>query len=63
IPAQGPNGGTYTFTDKYVFEDVSFTYWLVEEELTGRLLEYGPVTTFLGANVNQQRVFLPLLSK
>ncbi|MEZ4557793.1 MAG: SdrD B-like domain-containing protein [Caldilineaceae bacterium] len=63
IPAQGPNGGSYTFTDKYVFEDVSFTYWLVEEELTGRLLEYGPVTTFLGASVNQQRVFLPLLKK
>lgn len=63
ILGKGPNGGNYTFTDKYVFEDVTFTYWLVEEELSGRLLEYGPVSTFLGASVNQQRIFLPMVTK
>jgi uncharacterized repeat protein (TIGR01451 family) len=63
IQSKGANGGTYTFVDKYVFSGVSFTYWLVEEELSGRLLEYGPVTSFLGASANDQRVFLPLLVK
>jgi uncharacterized repeat protein (TIGR01451 family) len=63
ILGKGPNGGNYTFTDKYVFEDVTFTYWLVEEELSGRLLEYGPVSTSLGASVNQQRIFLPMVTK
>ena len=45
IVAQGRNGGaSYTFQDSTAQAGKAYRYWLVEQELNGGTLEYGPAT-------------------
>lgn len=59
---RGQGGATYGWTDTNVEADTTYTYWLQEIELNGRINEYGPATTRNPANV-AGRIFLPFLQR
>lgn len=56
---RGQGGATYEFVDTTAQPGVRYVYWLVETELDGTELEYGP-TAPSGAGAS--RIFLPLLT-
>ncbi|MEM8531905.1 MAG: hypothetical protein AAGF95_13750 [Chloroflexota bacterium] len=59
---RGQGGATYGWTDTDVAADTTYTYWLQETELNGRIIEYGPATTRNPANI-AGRIFLPFLQR
>ncbi|MCW1968103.1 MAG: carboxypeptidase regulatory-like domain-containing protein [Anaerolineae bacterium] len=56
---RGQGGATYEFVDTTAQPGLRYVYWLVETELDGTELEYGP-TAPSGAGAS--RIFLPLLT-
>lgn len=62
IPAKGPNGGEYEYTDTAVVAGVTYFYWLIEVENNAEAAEYGPVQGgALGSDTQQHEVFLPVV--
>lgn len=70
IPSEGTptSGGLYQFIDVSVVPNVTYTYWLVETETSGRELAYGPVTGRLRSSSVEDwdgllplRLFLPVV--
>ncbi len=58
-------GGSYSFLDPQVEPGQTYSYWLEELEVSGRHLEYGPVTGRLAQGEDpaaHQRLFLPIVS-
>ena len=62
IPAAGRAGGaTYDFMDSAVQVGQTYAYWLVETELDGHQLDYGPVAVHVMQPGAQQNLYLPML--
>lgn len=59
---RGQGGAAYGWIDTDVAANTTYTYWLQETELNGRISEYGPATTRNPANV-AARIFLPFLQR
>ena len=66
IPAVGRDGGAkYDFVDTSAQPEQTYTYWLVETELSGRQIDYGPVwvQTSRGIDAARHEVYLPVLMR
>ena len=62
IPAVGRAGGaTYDFMDSAVQVGQTYAYWLVETELDGHQLDYGPVAIRVMQPGARQNLYLPML--
>lgn len=63
ILAEGSStgGATYSFIDTTAAAGTVYSYWLQEEEITGAINEYGPITTRASLANGDQRVWLPLV--
>lgn len=57
----GPgSGATYTWNDASAHAQQGYAYWLVEYEIGGAELVYGPVEIGIGTPQNTYQVYLPL---
>ncbi len=56
---RGQGGATYEFVDTTAQPGLRYVYWLVETELDGNELEYGPTAP---SGMGAARIFLPLLT-
>lgn len=66
IPAVGRDGGAkYDFVDTDIQPEQRYAYWLVETELSGQQIDYGPVWvgTTRSIPVILRSVYLPLLMR
>ena len=67
ISSQGSEGGLYRFSDRNVELGVTYSYWLAETTLSGKVIEYGPVNTngiaVGGPEQSGNQTFLPLINK
>lgn len=62
IPAQGPNGGVYTYVDTAVLSGPSYSYWLIEVENGVEAAEYGPVLLVTRTVAERSNnIFLPMI--
>lgn len=67
IVSQGPTGGDYEITipydptDELMLEQV--TYWLYEEEVTGKTNYYGPASLTINVTSMARHLYLPLFGK
>jgi uncharacterized repeat protein (TIGR01451 family) len=62
LPAQGPDGGVYQFTDVSVIPGITYFYWLEEVAENGST-EYGPITITVFSAQRESRVMLPLIQR
>jgi uncharacterized repeat protein (TIGR01451 family) len=65
IPGQGrgQGGASYIWTDTAVDASLTYTYWLVESEISGATNEYGPATASVRPAGMTYRLFLPVSSR
>jgi uncharacterized repeat protein (TIGR01451 family) len=57
---RGQGGASYSWIDREVDDGVSYSYWLLETELSGATNEYGPATTGSLPTSATYQLFLPL---
>jgi CshA-type fibril repeat protein len=65
IPGQGrgQGGASYSWTDIGAAAGVTYTYWLVETEISGATNEYGPSTASVRPAEMSYRLFMPLAAR
>jgi hypothetical protein len=56
---RGQGGAAYTWLDTEAQPGVTYSYWLQEVELNGKVNEYGPATTG-SSTAAQHSIFLPV---
>jgi hypothetical protein len=62
IPARGrgQGGASYSWADRDIEDGLTYTYWLVETEISGATNEYGPATANPDPAGMTFRLFLPV---
>jgi hypothetical protein len=60
---RGQGGASYSWADEEARPGSTYTYWLVETEVSGAVSEYGPATTAPRPSASQLTVFLPLATR
>ncbi|MEM7536113.1 MAG: SdrD B-like domain-containing protein [Chloroflexota bacterium] len=68
IAGESVFGGEYTFIDNSTVPGVTYTYWLVETEISGLVNTYGPAggSVGIGSTLNQPdsfSIFLPVVQR
>jgi hypothetical protein len=63
IPGRGGQAGnSYEWIDPGVWRGRTYTYWLVEMELNGNSVEYGPASARVPL-LGEQRLYLPMIAR